>query len=237
MLAVHIWRVRKDGFAVQRAERRRVRRGGDRASGRAGAPRHGAGRAGAVRRARRACSASSTASRSPRRTARSTTPCSPGRTCSCVTSSSRSASRPSCSALGVAFAAPLRGLANPNVTPEPAKAPWYFAGLQELLSHFDPLVAGILVPPAPCWCSCCCRTSTATRRPRRATARSRSLLFSVLLAIAVVLTVIGTFFRGPGLEVHRPVDPLVHRALGGRNGRQEPTRSSCATAGRSAARC
>ena len=49
-------------------------------------------------------------------------------------------------ALGVAFAAPLRGLANPNLTPEPAKAPWYFAGLQELLSHFDPLVAGILVP-------------------------------------------------------------------------------------------
>ena len=49
-------------------------------------------------------------------------------------------------ALGVAFAAPLRGIANPNLTPEPAKAPWYFVGLQELLSHFDPLVAGILVP-------------------------------------------------------------------------------------------
>ena len=48
--------------------------------------------------------------------------------------------------LGVAFSAPLRGLANPNLTPEPAKAPWYFAGLQELLSRFDPLVAGILVP-------------------------------------------------------------------------------------------
>ena len=37
-------------------------------------------------------------------------------------------------ALGVLFVAPLRGLANPNLTPEPAKAPWYFAGLQELLS-------------------------------------------------------------------------------------------------------
>ncbi|HVM66294.1 MAG TPA: cytochrome b N-terminal domain-containing protein, partial [Acidimicrobiales bacterium] len=49
-------------------------------------------------------------------------------------------------ALGVAFAAPLKDLANPNLTPEPAKAPWYFAGLQELLAHFDPLVAGILVP-------------------------------------------------------------------------------------------
>src|SRR6266540_5702062 len=49
-------------------------------------------------------------------------------------------------ALGVVFAAPLRGVANPNLTPEPAKAPWYFVGLQELLSNFDPLVAGILVP-------------------------------------------------------------------------------------------
>ncbi|HEX2736736.1 MAG TPA: cytochrome b N-terminal domain-containing protein, partial [Acidimicrobiia bacterium] len=48
--------------------------------------------------------------------------------------------------LGVAFTAPLRGLANPNLTPEPAKAPWYFSGLQELLSRFDPLVAGILIP-------------------------------------------------------------------------------------------
>ena len=48
--------------------------------------------------------------------------------------------------VGVAFVAPLRGLADPNLTPEPAKAPWYFAGLQELLSHFDPLVAGILIP-------------------------------------------------------------------------------------------
>ena len=51
-------------------------------------------------------------------------------------------------AMGVAFVAPLRGLANPNVTPEPSKAPWYFSALQELLSHFDPLVAGVLVPMA-----------------------------------------------------------------------------------------
>ena len=42
--------------------------------------------------------------------------------------------------------APLESLANPNKTPNPAKAPWYFLGLQELLHYFPPVVAGVLVP-------------------------------------------------------------------------------------------
>jgi len=42
--------------------------------------------------------------------------------------------------------APLEELANSLVTPNPAKAPWYFLGLQELLHYFPPLVAGILIP-------------------------------------------------------------------------------------------
>jgi hypothetical protein len=42
--------------------------------------------------------------------------------------------------------APLEQLANPLVTPNPAKAPWYFLGLQELLHYFPPFVAGILIP-------------------------------------------------------------------------------------------
>jgi menaquinol-cytochrome c reductase cytochrome b/c subunit len=42
--------------------------------------------------------------------------------------------------------APLEQLANPLVTPNPAKAPWYFLGLQELLHFFPPIVAGILIP-------------------------------------------------------------------------------------------
>lgn len=42
--------------------------------------------------------------------------------------------------------APLEQLANPLVTPNPAKAPWYFLGLQELLHYFPPIVAGILIP-------------------------------------------------------------------------------------------
>src|SRR3972149_5087062 len=42
--------------------------------------------------------------------------------------------------------APLLELANPNAQPNPSKAPWYFLGLQELLSYFDPQVAGGLIP-------------------------------------------------------------------------------------------
>jgi menaquinol-cytochrome c reductase cytochrome b/c subunit len=42
--------------------------------------------------------------------------------------------------------APLEGLANPLQTPNPAKAPWYFLGLQELLHYFPPVVAGVLIP-------------------------------------------------------------------------------------------
>ena len=48
--------------------------------------------------------------------------------------------------LAVFFNAPLESLANPNKTPNPAKAPWYFLGLQELLHYFPPIVAGVLVP-------------------------------------------------------------------------------------------
>lgn len=44
------------------------------------------------------------------------------------------------------FNAPLEGIANPLVTPNPAKAPWYFLGLQEMLHYFPPVVAGVLVP-------------------------------------------------------------------------------------------
>ncbi|HZQ87198.1 MAG TPA: cytochrome bc complex cytochrome b subunit [Acidimicrobiales bacterium] len=110
-------------------------------------------------------------------------------------------------ALGVAFAAPLRGLANPNLTPEPAKAPWYFAGLQELLSHFDPLVAGILIPAGAVLVLVLLpyidRNPSTEARHRKVAI----VVFTGLLAAAIVLTVIGTFFRGPGW---RFVTPWTH---------------------------
>ncbi len=44
------------------------------------------------------------------------------------------------------FDAPLQGIASTTETPNPAKAPWYFLGLQELLHYFPPVVAGVLLP-------------------------------------------------------------------------------------------
>jgi quinol-cytochrome oxidoreductase complex cytochrome b subunit len=48
--------------------------------------------------------------------------------------------------MGLLWKAPLEELANPMHTPNPAKAPWYFTGLQELLHFFPPFVAGIILP-------------------------------------------------------------------------------------------
>ena len=50
------------------------------------------------------------------------------------------------SVMALLFNAPLEELAEPQHTPNPAKAPWYFLGLQELLHSFPPVVAGVLIP-------------------------------------------------------------------------------------------
>jgi hypothetical protein len=160
--------------------------------------------------------------------------------------------------LALVWDAPLEQLANPLLTPNPAKAPWYFLGLQELLHYFPPLVAGVLLPTlvvlglvvipyfdvniegAPLW---------ADRSPRRLqvylggfsalivflalydawtvlvptvlvgalglipyfnpTSESRVPKFlgsrplpwwvmTWFIAVALTLTAVGTFFRGPG---------------------------------------
>ena len=108
-------------------------------------------------------------------------------------------------ALGVAFAAPLRGLANPNLTPEPAKAPWYFAGLQELLSRFDPLVAGILVPAGAVLTLVLLPYIDRNPATEARNRKVAMVTFSLLLHRSG-LTIVGTFFRGPGWQWIPPWD-------------------------------
>ena len=156
-----------------------------------------------------------------------------------------------------AFDAPLEGIANPLETPNPAKAPWYFLGLQELLHYFPPIVAGVLLPAlvvialvvipyarinltaGPLWAgkakkqaialalatgalvfafgvsgcwpvvvpTICVAIAMFAARGAEGGGRFRHVLAAVTLpewimtwfvTIATILTVIGTFFRGPG---------------------------------------
>lgn len=102
--------------------------------------------------------------------------------------------------LGLFINAPLEELANPNVTPAVAKAPWYFLGLQELLAYFHPTVAGALTPAAVLIGSALIpyldRRNIHSMRP--SDRKLEVSLFSILWALGLAVTFIGIFFRGPG---------------------------------------
>ncbi len=99
--------------------------------------------------------------------------------------------------LALAFDAPLKEIANPTVTPNPEKAPWYFAALQELLAHFHPLVAGVLVPTAILIGLMALPYIDRNLNLRPETRRIARLTFTAFLVIWIILTLIGFAFRGP----------------------------------------
>ncbi len=95
------------------------------------------------------------------------------------------------------FNAPLKDIANPTVTPNPEKAPWYFVGLQELLSHLHPLIAGVLLPSM--LVGGLIMLPYIDRNPKKK-ARYRKVAiwtFSFFLVAWIVVTIIGFAFRGP----------------------------------------
>jgi quinol---cytochrome c reductase cytochrome c subunit, bacillus type len=100
--------------------------------------------------------------------------------------------------LAILFQAPLKDIANPNQTPEVAKAPWYFAGLQELLAHYQPMIAGVLAPGAAMAFLTILPYIDRSLGWRIRDRKMVVIVFTVLAVAALVLTVIGTLFRGPG---------------------------------------
>jgi len=99
--------------------------------------------------------------------------------------------------ISVFFDAPLREVANPTVTPNPEKAPWYFAALQELLAHFHPLIAGVLVPAAILGGLVALPYIDRSLFIRTDHRRVAVATFTTFLVIFVVLTIVGFAFRGP----------------------------------------
>lgn len=99
--------------------------------------------------------------------------------------------------VSILFDAPLGEIANPNVTPNPEKAPWYFVGLQELLSHLHPVVAGVLVP-AGILIGLVALPYIDRNPLRRARYRKVAVwTFTMFLLAWIILTTIGFVFRGP----------------------------------------
>jgi hypothetical protein len=94
--------------------------------------------------------------------------------------------------------APLRELANPNLTPNPSKAPWYFLGLQELLRYFHPMVAGITIPTFILVGLAAVPYVDRNPSVKPGDRKVAITMFTLLFMFGAILTIIGSFFRGPG---------------------------------------
>lgn len=107
--------------------------------------------------------------------------------------------------LSVILQAPLLELANFNQTPNPSKAPWYFLGLQELLSYYDPQVAGVIIPGIVGLVGFMAIPYVDRNPSTKPSDRKFAImLFTLFLAGSATLTLLGTLFRGPGFNFTYP---------------------------------
>ena len=114
--------------------------------------------------------------------------------------------------------APLEEPANPNLTMNPAKAPWYFLGLQEMLVYFDPWIAGVVMPTLiilglmaiPFADTNPLGNGYYTFRQRKFAILTFCFGFLVLWLSMIV---IGTFIRGPGWMWFWPGETWDHHRL------------------------
>ena len=119
--------------------------------------------------------------------------------------------------MGLFINAPLEDLANGNVTPAVAKAPWYFLGLQELLAYFHPTVAGVMVPTfiflGGILLPYVDRENIESKKP--SDRKTAVLLFSLLCILGLTVTFVGIFFRGPGYSLVVPYLPFFNNYTNG----------------------
>jgi menaquinol-cytochrome c reductase cytochrome b/c subunit len=96
--------------------------------------------------------------------------------------------------------APLLQLANTNQTPNPSKAPWYFLGLQELLTMFHPMVAGVTIPGIGLFVLILAPYIDKNPSNKPEDRKFAVSLMTIHLMFWAVLVMIGSFFRGPGFN-------------------------------------
>jgi len=114
--------------------------------------------------------------------------------------------------------APMEEPANPNLTMNPAKAPWYFLGLQEMLVYFDPWIAGVVMPTLiiiglmviPYIDTNPLGSGYYTIKQRKFSIATFCFGFLVLW---VSMIIIGTFIRGPGWQWFWPGQTWDHNRL------------------------
>ena len=96
--------------------------------------------------------------------------------------------------------APLLELADFNRTPNPSKAPWYFLGLQELLTMFHPMVAGVTIPGIGIFLLIMAPFIDRNPSNKPEHRKFAISLMTVHMMFWAVLVMIGSFFRGPGFN-------------------------------------
>lgn len=101
--------------------------------------------------------------------------------------------------------APLLQLANPNQTPNPSKAPWYFLGLQELLGwNIHPMIAGVTLPGVALIVLIMAPYIDKNPSNKPEDRKFATSLMTVHVMFWATLTIVGSFFRGPGFNFVLP---------------------------------
>jgi quinol---cytochrome c reductase cytochrome c subunit, bacillus type len=100
--------------------------------------------------------------------------------------------------------APLLQHSNINQTPNPSKAPWYFLGLQELLTMFHPMIAGVTIPGVGLIVLIFAPYIDKNPSNKPEDRKFATSLMTVHIMFWAVLVLIGSFFRGPGFNFVLP---------------------------------